>query len=132
MTEGTHLIITDSSATVPGGPAIPKKLRYRTLIVPRNSGIQSVASKISRAMVIAQSFKSDFRPFAEKLVDARDDGLISLSSEGGALLQELNTTRHKESLNYVNTGPPVTPWDKWLHGKQFGKNNPEGRDPPLM
>ena len=127
-----HVLIVDGCADKSGTKTDPKMLRVRTLITQKNSGVQMVTAKLHRAYVLATCFKSSFREYAEELVMAREYGLASLSSEQAALLKELNTTRHTESITGINQAPPAGPLDRWLHGKKTFNNNPMGRDEQIV
>lgn len=101
----------------------------RTLIVPKNSGIQVVYSNLSHSLARAQRFKEPFRTEAIKAVMADYEGLISISSEGGANLREFNTTRGPVGVG-SNEGPGVTFLDEYVDSAISGqkgrlKNNPK-------
>ena len=100
----------------------------RTLIVPKNSGIQIVWSNLEHALARAERFKEPFRSQAIKAVMADFKGVISLSSELGAYLREFTTTRGAVPIGQ-NVGQEATWVDEYFHEQLLGKkgmlkNNP--------
>lgn len=121
-------ILQDSSAEIPGGSAEPQMLFARSIIVPRNSGVQNVFAMIQSALLRAQNFKPPYRKYGVALVNARKLGLAAISSEGGDMLKAINTTRTEQMLGAKNIGPSVSPSDVFFYGKENTKNNPKGAD----
>ena len=106
----------------------PDLLAAKLLIVPRNSGIQNVNANISHCESIAKRFKPPFRKFAVEMARADKIGMTSISSEMGAYAHEFNTVRSSSVNIGTNTGPPVGPWDEYLYGKEYTKNNPKQKE----
>lgn len=103
----------------------------RTLIVPKDSGIQEVYSNLSHALARAQRFKEPFRSQAIKMVMADFKGLIAIGSERGAMIREFNANGGSIPIG-SNEGPPATWLDRYFHENLKGdkgklKNNPEAQ-----
>lgn len=99
----------------------------RTLIVPKNSGIQNVYSDIMQAIERARRFKPPFREFAIAMAEKYLEGMIAISSEQGAYVREFNTIRSSVPVGQVQ-GPPATWMDEYVYGKDKFKNNPKAKD----
>lgn len=78
----------------------------RTLIVPKDSGIQEVYSNLEHALRRAQNFKEPFRSQAIKMVLADFKGLISIGSERGAYIREFNSNGNPIAIG-SNEGQPA-------------------------
>ena len=98
----------------------------RTLIVPRNSGIQIVYSDTIHSLESAKRFKPPFREYAIAMALADLQGLIAISSEVGAFVREFNTQRSSIPIG-TNQGQPATWIDEYVYGKEFLKNNPKSK-----
>ena len=96
----------------------------RTLIVPKNSGIQVVYADIIHALERAKRFKPPFRELAINIALADLQGMIAISSELGAYIKEFNTVRSSVPIGQV-TGQAATWVDEWFYGKDKFKNNPK-------
>lgn len=99
----------------------------RTLIVPKNSGIQNVYSDIMQAIERARRFKPPFREFAIAMAEKYLEGMIAISSEQGAYVREFNTVRSSVPVGQVQ-GAPATWMDEYVYGKDKFKNNPKAKD----
>lgn len=99
----------------------------RTLIVPKNSNIQIVYSDIVHSLERAKRFKPPFREYAIEMCLADLQGMISISSEGGAFIREFNTIRQSVPIG-TNTGQTATWFDNYVYGKEKMKNNPQTQD----
>lgn len=101
----------------------------RTLIVPKDSGIQEVYSSLEHTLARAQRFKEPFRSQAIKMAMADFKGLISIGSERGAYIREFGAGGSSIAVGQ-NEGQPATWLDRYYHETLKGekgklKNNPE-------
>lgn len=103
-----------------------KLILPRTLIAPKDSGIQMVYSDIMHSIERARRFKPPFREYAIEIAEKDLEGLISISSEQGAFVREFNTVRTSVPVG-GNTGPPATWFDEYVYGKDKFKNNPKDK-----
>lgn len=92
----------------------PDLLFVKSLIVPGNSGIQIIWSKIKHAMNRAKRFKEPFRSYAIDMVMAYIEGVASISSEHGSYVKEFATIRSKFPIG-DNQGQPYNWMDQWYH-----------------
>lgn len=99
----------------------------RTLIVPKNSNIQIVYSDIVHALERAKRFKPPLREYLIEICLADLQGMIAISSEGGAFIREFNTIRQSVPMGQV-TGQAATWFDSYVYGKDRMKNNPKTAD----
>lgn len=128
MSSDISHFIAESSADSPGGDPNPDVLWARSNIWPRNSGCQTVVTDLLTAMQDAKSMEARIRPFAIAAVMARKSGATSIGSEQGNQQKLMQTTRTVSTLiGGQNVGPPTSPMDRWLYGKERTKNNPKGR-----
>ena len=96
----------------------------RTFIVPKNSNIQLVYPDVLNSIERAKRFKPPFRQYAIALAENHLKGILAVSSEQGAYVREFNTVRGSVPIGTV-TGQPASFFDKYVHGKDKLKNNPE-------
>ena len=104
-------------------------LTPRTLMVRRDSGIQTVYAQIRQAMARARRFRPPFREYMIEFVKAYLGGLIALSSEQGAFAREFSTSRASVPIG-VNEGQPVSDLDVIAYEGYLGqkgkfRNNPK-------
>lgn len=99
----------------------------RTLIAPKDSGIQMVYADIMQTIERARRFKPPFREYALEIAEKDLEGLIAISSEQGAFVREFNTIRSSVPVGQ-NQGPPATWFDEYVYGKDKFKNNPKVKD----
>lgn len=99
----------------------------RTLIVPKNSNIQIVYTDIIHSIERAKRFRPPFRQHAIEMSAADMQGMISISSEGGAFIREFNTIRSSVPMGQVQ-GQQATWFDDYVYGKDKMKNNPHTND----
>lgn len=118
------LILSEASTSEEGGIAEHDSLKVKTLIVPKNSGIQTVVPMIYDALSTAEGMEARFRMYAVKRVKNRILGLESMSSEMGNMWKALTTTTNRSFVESVNRGPSPSKTDSWLYGKKNFKNNP--------
>jgi hypothetical protein len=118
------LILSEASTSEGGEFAEHDSLKVKTLIVPKNSGIQTVVPMIYDALSTAEGMEARYRVFAIKRVKNRILGLESMSSEMGNMWKALTTTTNRSFVEQVNRGPSPSNTDKWLYGKKNFKNNP--------
>ena len=131
MVDSFSLLLNHSSARKAGGKAEPRMLRVRSIIVPRNSGIQTIVPEIYDAMLEADNMEPRFRPFAVAKIENRELGMCSLSSEAGDMLKMGQTSRTVHHMETVNRGPPASKMDRWLYKEKLN-NNPSGEYDKLM
>lgn len=96
----------------------------RTLIVPKNSNIQTVYDDVIHSIERAKRFKPPFREYAIAMAEADLQGMIAISSEQGAFVREFNTVRSSIPMGQVQ-GQPATWFDDYVYGKEKMKNNPK-------
>lgn len=125
MVSDIYETLIESSAEQPGQSADTLMLLARSLIVPRNSGIQNVLPVIIKSINRARLLRPPYRQYALAKAKEALYGIAGISSEGGAMLKEINTTRQSLS-SYSNTGQPVGPYDEMFYGDKYLKNNPRG------
>lgn len=99
----------------------------RTMIVPKNSDVQTVYSNVVHSLERAKRFKPPFREYAIQMCLADLQGMISISSEGGAFIREFNTIRQSVPIG-TNQGQTATWFDNYVYGKEKMKNNPQTND----
>ena len=118
------IILSEASTSESGGLAEHDSLKVKTLIVPKNSGIQTVVPMIYDALSTAEGMEARYRPFALKRVKNRILGLESMSSENGSMWKAITTTTQRTFVENVNRGPSPSKMDNWLYGKKNFRNNP--------
>jgi len=118
------IILSEASTSIEGGIAEHDSLKVKTLIVPRNSGIQTVVPMIYDALSTAEGMEARYRPFALKRVKNRILGLESMSSENGSMWKAITTTTQRSFVENVNRGPSPSKMDKFFYGAKNFKNNP--------
>lgn len=96
----------------------------RSAIVPKNSNIQMVWPDIMDSISRAKRFKPPFREYAIEMAMNDLEGVLSISSEGGAFIREFNTQRGAVPVGSVQ-GQPATWFDEYVYGKEKLKNNPK-------
>lgn len=123
-------VLIESSADLPGQSADTLMLLARSMILQRNSGVQNVFPNIVKAINRARLLRPPYRQYALSKAKEALYGVASISSEGGLMLKEINTTRQSTSIA-TNTGQPKNDWDEILYGKKFLQNNPRGKSADL-
>ena len=131
MADTFHVLLSHSSAKKSGGKPEPRMLLMRSIIIPRNSGVQVIVPELYDAMLEAENMEPRFRPFAVCKIENRELGMCSLSSEGGDMLKLSQTQRTVHQLEQINKGPPASKMDRWMY-KDALKNNPSGGDDKLL
>lgn len=124
-------ILHDSSADLPGQSADNLMMLARSMIVPKNSGIQNILPHIIKSINRARMLRPPYRQYALQKAKEALYGIAAISSENGALLREMNTTRSAQSMS-VNQGPAVTDWDRMFYGNEHLKNNPKAKKDGLF
>ena len=120
--------VMESAAEFPGGPSDNLMVFAKTSPVPRNSGAQVVLPKIIKTLNRAKRFRPPVRD--HMIAMAKEDliGYATIGSENGFILRELNTQRVSTQNMGINEGPAMSPWDDYLYGQKYTKNNPKGGD----
>ena len=129
MTSDILEVLITSSQDMDGGNTDPLMVLAKTSPVQRNSGIQNVFPHVIKTLNRAKLLRPPYRQIAIQKAKEAFYGIASIGSEGGAYLKELNTQRTSQSLNMgAARGQPASPFDKYLYGKDYLKNNPNGGD----
>jgi hypothetical protein len=101
----------------------PKYFRALAGIVPKNSGIQIIYKDYHQDVLIASNMHWKWRDDAMALVKSYEYGITAISSEGGAAIKTLTTTRQEMIMQQQNRGPKPELWDKVLYGKEKFQGN---------
>ena len=112
-----------ASAENPEQPHDPKYMRAMGLIVPKNSGIQTVYTKIHLTMNMAKNMHWKFRQYAVKMAKAREYGLVAITSENGGGIKSFNTERFEQGLSQNKSLQKADSWDNMLYGQKRFENN---------
>lgn len=92
-------------------------------ILPKNSGIQNIYKDYHQTLLSASNMDRRWRRDALKLVKSYEYGITAISSEGGAALKTLTTTRQEMIMQSQNRGPKPDLWDKVFYGKEKFEGN---------
>ena len=112
-----------ASSESPLTPHDPKFLRAMGLIVPKNSGIQTVYKNILLSINFARYQHWRFRPYAHDLAKAREYGLVAITSEQGGGIRTFNTERMEHILpNQNHATQKADSWDRAFYGDKVGNN----------
>lgn len=95
---GLISLLEAGSGFDPEKPADPALLRYRTSIYPEEAGVDLLVRDIEQFRALADSAETRIRPFLLKIAYSLDCALASKSSEGGKMLNLLNTSRSVQTL----------------------------------
>ena len=94
------------------------------MIVPKNSGIQTVNMNVHLTQHMAQNIHWKFVPHALAMAKANEYGMVSITSENGGGLKMLNTSRNEQLMTMKNTGTQkADAWDKYVYGNKKFENN---------
>lgn len=107
-------LIEAGSGYDPEKPFDSGLLRYRTSIFPEEVGVELLVRDIEQLRSFAKSAEPRLRPFLLEIVYSLDCALQSKSSEGGKLLEMINTTKQMSSFfsNYNDGKKKGDPLDK--------------------
>ena len=103
LNSGIISIIEAGSGYDPEKPLDPTLLRCRTSIFPSDVGIELLVRDLEQFCSLAKSAEPRLRPFLLDIAYSMDCALGAKSSEGGKLLDLLNTTKTLQSV-YSNFG----------------------------
>lgn len=131
LADSFSILLNNSSAKKAGGKAEPRMLRVRSLITPRNSGVQNIVPELYDAMTEAENMEPRLRPFMVAKVESRELGLCSISSEGGDMLKMGQTQRNVHTMEQINRGPPASKMDRWMYKEKL-QHNPSGEYDKLI
>ena len=123
-------VFMESSADWPGGPVDNLMALCRSMIVPKNSGIQNIMPNIIKSMNRAKLLRPPYRTIAMSKAKEALYGMASISSENSAMNREINTSRQAQTFN-TNVGQNKDGYDEMIYGKQYLKNNPRGKTDSL-
>lgn len=99
-------------------------LKSLSLIIPKNSGIQNVWSRILNTKHLSNHFHWKFARHALALVSSREKGVVSITSENGGGLKMMNTSRHEQVMTGKNTSmQKADAWDKVFYGNEKFADN---------
>ena len=98
LNSGIISIIEAGSGYDPEKPLDPTLLRYRTSIFPSEVGVELLVRDLEQFRSLAKSAEPRLRPFLLEIAYSMDCALGAKSSEGGKLLDLLNTTKTAQSL----------------------------------
>ncbi len=120
-----------SSQEIDGGPVDPLMVLAKTSPVPMNSGIQNVFPDVIKAINRAKLLRPPYRQIAIQKAKESLYGIGSIGSENASYLKELNTTRLEQKSTGIVQGQKANAFDRYLYGKDYLKNNPQGNDNDL-
>ncbi len=86
-----------------------------------------VYADVMHSLERAKRFKPPFRQQAIEMALPDLQGMIAISSEGGAFIREFNTIRSSVPVGQVQ-GQQATWFDDYVYGKDKMKNNPHTND----
>lgn len=101
----------------------PKYFRALAGIVPKNSGIQNIYKDYHQDVILASNMHWKWRGDAMAMVKSYEYGITAISSEGGAAIKTLTTTRQEMIMQNQNKGPKPDLWDKVFYGKEKFEGN---------
>ena len=120
----------NSAADSPNGMPDPKMLLFKFSPVPRNSSAQTVAPEIMKLFNRAARLRNgSLKKLITNMAKEYLYGYVAIGAEGGFNTKELNTTRYSQNAMSINTGPEVTAFDEYVHGKM--PNNPRSNKPDI-
>ena len=124
MSSDIRALYERASTGISGPDADGDYLKSLSLIVPKNSGIQNVWSRIQTTKHLAKHFHWKFANHALSLVLAREKGIVAITSENGGGLKMINTSRHEQVMTGINQSlQKPDAWDKMFYGyKKFDGN----------
>ena len=119
MSSDIRALYERASTGIIGPDADGDYLKALSLIIPKNSGIQNVWSPISTTKHLAKHFHWKFSKHALALINSREKGVVSISSENGGGLKMINTSRHEQVMTGKNQSlQKADAWDKVFYGNQ--------------
>ena len=98
LNSGIISIIEAGSGYDPEKPLDPTLLRYRTSIFPGEVGVELLVRDLEQFRSLAKSAEPRLRSFLLEIAYSMDCALGAKSSEGGKLLDLLNTTKTAQAL----------------------------------
>jgi hypothetical protein len=110
---GLISLIEAGSGYDPEKPLDPGLLRYRTSIYPEQVGVELLIRDLEQFRSLAKFAEPRLRPFLLEIAYSMDCALASKSSEGGKMLDMINTAKSMQSF--------------WNHNDQKKKGDPLDR-----
>jgi len=125
-------VLLTSSQEIDGGATDTMMVLAKTSPVPLNSGVQNVWPTVVQALNRAKLLRPPYRQIAIQKAKEYLYGIVSIGSEGGMYLKELNTQRIAQTSMGKLVGQKAGPMDEYLYGKNYLENNPKGADDKLF
>lgn len=124
MSSDVRQLYERASTGIRGSDYDGNYLKSLSMIVPKNSGIQTVNMNVHLTQHIAQYLHWKFVPHAVAFGKATEYGMVSITSENGGGLKMLNTSRNEQLMTMKNsTNQKPDAWDKYVYGKEKFDNN---------
>lgn len=101
---GLISIIEAGSGFDPEKPLDPNLLRYRTSIFPEEVGVELLVRDLEQFRSMAKTAEPRLRPFLLDIAYSMDCALGAKSSEGGKMLDMINTSKSIQSIYQQVTG----------------------------
>jgi len=125
-------VLLTSCQEIDGGTTDTMMMLAKTSPVPLNSGIQNVFPTVVQALNRAKLLRAPYRQIAIQKAKEYLYGIVSIGSEGGMYLKELNTQRLAQTQMGRLIGQKAGPMDEYMYGKSYLENNPKGKDDSLF
>ena len=132
MPSDTLEVLLTSCQEIDGGTTDTMMMLAKTSPVPLNSGIQNVFPTVVQALNRAKLLRPPYRQIAMQKAKEYLYGIVSIGSENGMYLKELNTQRIAQTTMGRLVGQKAGPMDEYMYGKGYLENNPKGKDDSLF
>lgn len=124
MSSDVRQLYERASTGIRGSDYDGNYLKSLSMIVPKNSGIQTVNMNVHLTQHLAQHIHWKFVPHALAMAKANEYGMVSITSENGGGLKMLNTSRSEQLMTMKNQGTQKPDaWDKYVYGNKKFENN---------